>query len=329
MGSTSSKASSIAHTSVSSSNQDSPSTLGNTLSSCLDMLRIEDASIRRKAVELAGLVPAAAVNTFGKWITSVKAIADSCALNDRIFSQSEICDYLTVSAKGIDSKRAGTKTVNDATFQIYVDIMENYHTASQELRRHYPRLIVDTISALDKGVDTRGETVGLYGVDRYYQNRKLTVTSDDIMSSYSQSNPPAPAQHSSPPTFSDDLVENLVHITGRPKRDLEKSLSSLQQADIRKISDLSLNFKKLQKYNKMTSPGALKKELEKELDRKLTSNQLQHAINSIRKANTYIENVLDGRFVPHGTHGINHVKHNLEYGYQLMGLMEPRKKRSQ
>jgi hypothetical protein len=38
--------------------------------------------------------------------------------------------------------------------------------------------------------------------------------------------------------------------------------------------------------------------------------------------------MLDGKFVAHGTHGINHVKHNLEYGYQLMGLLEPRKRRS-
>jgi hypothetical protein len=119
-----------------------------------------------------------------------------------------------------------------------------------------------------------------------------------------------------------------MHITNRSRKDLERALSNLQVADIKKITDLSINYKRLQKYSKLSSPVAFKKEVEKELGRKLTDNQLQHAINSIRKAKTYIENVLDGKFVPHGTHGINHVKHNLEYGYQLMGLMEPRKRRS-
>jgi hypothetical protein len=131
-----------------------------------------------------------------------------------------------------------------------------------------------------------------------------------------------------PPSYSDELVENLMHITGRSRKDLERSLASLQAADVKKITDLSVNYKRLQKYGKLSNPKAFKKEVEKELGRKLTDNQLQHAINSIRKARTYVENVLDGKFVPHGTHGINHVKHNLEYGYQLMGLMEPRKRRS-
>jgi capsular polysaccharide biosynthesis protein len=119
-----------------------------------------------------------------------------------------------------------------------------------------------------------------------------------------------------------------MHITGRSKKDLENSLASLQSIDIKKIKDLSSNYKRLQKYTKLANTAGFKKEVEKDLGRKLTDNQLQHAVNSIRKANTYIANVLDGKFVPHGTHGINHVKHNLEYGYQLMGLMEPRKRRA-
>jgi len=130
------------------------------------------------------------------------------------------------------------------------------------------------------------------------------------------------------PSYSDELVENLMRITNRSRKDLERSLASLQTADVKKITDLSLNYKRLQRYGKLSNSKAFKKEVEKELGRRLTDNQLQHAINSIRKAKDYIENVLDGKFVPHGTHGINHVKHNLEYGYQLMGLMEPRKRRS-
>jgi len=304
--------------------------LGNVLTACLDLLKIDDPVMRNKSVEFAGSVPLGTVNTYGKWITAAKAIADACAVSGKLFSQSEMCDFLTVAAKGVDSKRAGPKTVNDATFHIYVDIMENYGKADQGLKLHYPRIIVDTISALDKGVDTRGEAVGVYSLDRYYEERKLSAPQEDPLAAYASS-PPSGKKASDgrkPPIFSDDLVRSLTHITSRPRKDIERSLASLQTADIKKITDLSLNYKRLQKYDKLSSPSALKREVEKEIGRKLTDNQLQHAINSIKKARTYIDNVLDGKFVPHGTHGINHVKHNLEYGYQLMGLMEPRKRRS-
>ncbi|HEY7507365.1 MAG TPA: hypothetical protein VH621_07125 [Nitrososphaera sp.] len=308
----------------------SSASLGNILSSCLDMLKIEDAATRRKAVEFVGSVSIATVNAYGKWITAVKAIADACAVSNHVFSQSEMCDFLTVAAKGVDAKRAGTKAISDATFHIYVDIMENYQKLSSGLKLHYPRIIVDTISALDKGVDTKGEAVGIYAVDRYYQERKQTAPEEDPAASYS-SKPFEASQQTTvrtSPSYGDDLVESLMKITGRTRRDLDKSLANLQSIDIKKIKDLSLNYKRLQKYGKLSNPAEFKKEVEKDLGRKLTDNQLQHAINSIRKASSYIENVLDGKFVPHGTHGINHVKHNLEYGYQLMGLMEPRKRRS-
>lgn len=310
--------------------EEGSASLGNVLTSCLDILKIEDPAARKKAVEFVGSVPLGTVNTYGKWITAAKAIADACAVSGRLFSQSEMCDFLTVAAKGVDSKRAGAKTVNDATFHIYVDIMENYQKADEKTKLHYPRIIIDTISALDKGVDTRGEAVGVYSLERYYQERKATAPQEDPSATYaamSLSDKSAPATRESP-SYSDELVENLVHISGRPRKDLERSLASLPAADVKKITDLSVNYKRLQKYAKLSNPKMFKKEVEKELGRKLTDNQLQHAINSIRKAKTYIENVLDGKFVPHGTHGINHIKHNLEYGYQLMGLMEPRKRRS-
>jgi len=308
---------------------DQSASLGNVLTACLDMLKIEDPATRKKAVEFIESVPLGTINTYGKWITAAKAIADASAVTGRRFSQSEMCDFLTVAAKGVDSKRASAKTVNDATFHIYIDIMENYHKADEKTRLHYPRIIVDTISALDKGVDTRGEAVGVYSLERYYQERKASAIQEDPVATYlAEPTSGKAATLHAPPSYSSELVENLMHVTGRPRKDLELSLANLQAVDVKKITDLSVNYKRLQKYNKLSSPGAFKKEVEKELGRKLTDNQLQHAINSIRKVKSYIENVLDGKFVPHGTHGINHVKHNLEYGYQLMGLMEPRKRRS-
>ncbi len=296
------------------------------------MLRIEDPATRRKAVEFVGSIPVGTVNAFGKWITAMKAIADSCVVNARLFSQSEACDFLTVAAKGVDPKRAGSKIVSDTTFHIYVDIMENYNKAGNKLKLNYPRVIVDSISALDKGVDTKGEAVGIYGIDRYYQERKQTAPEEDPAASYSTKPFVEPSGGSpssrAPPSFSNELVESLAQITGRPRRDLERSLMNLQTLEIKKMEDLSQNYKRLQRFSRISKSSQFKKEVEKELGRRLTENQLQHAANSIRKARPYIENVLDGKFVPHGTHGINHVKHNLEYGYQLMGLMEPRKRRS-
>jgi hypothetical protein len=308
--------------------------LGNILTSCLDMLKIEDAQIRKKAVEFVETLSIGTVNAYGKWITAVKAIADACAVSNKLFSQSDMCDFLTVAAKGVDPKRAGTKAMSDATFHIYVDIMENYQKADDILKSHYPRAIVDTISALDKGVDTRGKAVGIYSIDRYYQERKSTAVLEDAAESYvarpiTEKHTPATPSAAAAPAYSDELVENLGHLTSRSRKDLEHSLASLPTIDIKKLANLSVNYKRLEKYgNVLSHPEVFKKEVEKELGRKLTDNQLQHAINSIRKSKTYIENVLDGKFVPHGTHGINHIKHNLEYGYQLMGLMEPRKRRS-
>src|SRR5437870_12888129 len=126
--------------------------LGNVLSACLDLLKIDDPAIRKKAVEFVGSVPLGTVNTYGKWITAAKAIADSCAVSGRLFSQSEMCDFLTVAAKGVDSRRAGTKTVNDATFQTYFDIMENYQKADDKLKLYFRRIMLETIPGLDNAV---------------------------------------------------------------------------------------------------------------------------------------------------------------------------------
>ena len=312
--------------SVPEAQEGSTESLGNILTNYLDLLRIEDQSVRRKAVDFASAVTPATSNTFGRRTTALKAIADACAVEGKIFSQSEICDFLTIAANGIDTRRKSAKETSDSTFQIYVDLMENYGKEDDVRKLHYPRIIVDTVSALDRGVDTHGNPVGIYGIERYYHARKVSATSEDPESSYTRII--ATSKSAAVPSYSKDVLENLVLITGRTEVDIEKSLSRLPQIDIRKISDLVANYKRLQKYRKILNPLVFKKEAQKDLGKSFTDNQLQHASNSIKKAESYIENVLDGKFVPHGTHGINHVKHNLEYGYQLLGLIEPRKRRS-
>jgi len=83
----------------------------------------------------------------------------------------------------------------------------------------------------------------------------------------------------------------------------------------------------LQKYSKLiTLDGDQQKfrvALENDIGKKLSDHQLHHAANSIRKVKLYMENILDGKFTPHGSYGINHTNHNLEYGYLIVGLMQP------
>jgi hypothetical protein len=105
----------------------------------------------------------------------------------------------------------------------------------------------------------------------------------------------------------------------------------LKDSDLKKVSELCHNYSRLQHYSKLItkegSQGEFKKEIQRELGRKLRSHQLGRAANSIRRAQTYIENILDNKFIPDASHGINHIKHNLEYGYQLMNLIERTRRR--
>ena len=58
------------------------------------------------------------------------------------------------------------------------------------------------------------------------------------------------------------------------------------------------------------------------MKRSLSDKQIRHSQISIKKVQFYIENILDSKFELHLTHGINHVKHNFEYGYRLAGLLK-------
>ena len=115
-------------------------------------------------------------------------------------------------------------------------------------------------------------------------------------------------------------------------RDCKFCEAKLERKDIERIKDLCKNYNKLRKYSKLiTDTDDLQKfkaALQNERGRKLSDHQIQHAANSIRKAKLYIENVLDSKFIPHGSYGINHTKHNLEYGYLIVGLMQPSRKRT-
>ena len=128
-----------------------------------------------------------------------------------------------------------------------------------------------------------------------------------------------------------DFIQSLVRITGRNSKQIETLLTRLNRSDVERIKNLCVNYPKIDKYCRLVADD--RKQFSEEIERehggkKLTKSQLQIAVISIKKVRKYIENVLDGKFVPHSSHYINHTKHNLEYGYQIMGLIESSKRKS-
>jgi hypothetical protein len=62
--------------------------------------------------------------------------------------------------------------MSNVIFKMYSDIMENYQNFSGSLKSNYPRIIVDVISILHKGVDTNGSRVNSINVEKHYQGRR-------------------------------------------------------------------------------------------------------------------------------------------------------------
>jgi hypothetical protein len=316
---------------------------------------------------------------FGQWIIALNAIAGSCVLNQRVFSQSEIYDFLTVAVT--TSIEGRTKVIDEIIFRIYRDIMTNYESSDNKLKIAYPKIIVDVVAILAKGVNANGKRIPIHNVESYYQMRKsdvgtssyaadaasikgvvpITTTAPAAVSTsatassiksiqrigkreekepgakHMAKSEPVPSDYKEQRQLSkedeeDELIESLNKITDRNKKDIQAAIAKLQRIDILRISDLCKNYNKLQKYSNLITDAKnqqkFKTALENDIGRKLSNYQLQHAVNSIRKAKLYIEKVLDGKFIPHGSYGINHTKHNLEYGYLIVGLMQPSRKRT-
>jgi hypothetical protein len=72
------------------------------------------------------------------------------------FSQSQLSDFLTLSAKGIEEKRTSSEII---TFNMYRDIIENCDKFSDNLKSNYPGIIIDVISIINQGMDTKGTKV--------------------------------------------------------------------------------------------------------------------------------------------------------------------------
>jgi hypothetical protein len=229
--------------------------------------------------------------------------------------------------------------------------MATYEGLDDKLKIAYPKIIVDVVSILASGVDTSGKKTPVHNVEIYYQIRKSDVISSTpvIPTSTSATTATATSIESieTEPRIQKDSIDKdkdkdeaiepkltatLATITGRSKKDIEASLGKLERRDFLRMVDLYKNYSRLQKYSKMVTEGGniqqFKLELERDIGKNLSTYQVQHAANSVRRVKLYIENVLDGKFVPHGSYGINHTKHNLEYGYLIVGLMQPSRKKT-
>ena len=218
------------------------------ISQTLDELRITDNKIKQNASSLVKNLETSNSDEF--WINIMKAIVVSCDENKYVFSNAELCDFLTIGARGLDNKRyessinssnqSMNKVVSDAIFSIYKDIMENYDNVDNEVKNYYPKVILNIISIIRRGTDISGEKVNLYGLERYYLknktdavNGKLDISepivadvqktvnietrkSIDVQSVQTLASPTAKENILS----KKDLVNSLSVITGRKKNEL-------------------------------------------------------------------------------------------------------------
>lgn len=308
-----------------------------TLLYCLNILKIENNNeIYRNALELVQKDPKESGNVSNEWIRSIKIIANAhSSLTSYVFSQSQLSDFLTLSAKGIEEKRMSSQIINNVILKIYRDIIENYENFSHSLKLNFPTIVVDVISIINQGIDTKGTKVSSIGIEKYYQLRKQQSTAISEGEQKKEWKTPvtviatsttAATIHKERLLLSNkDLVERLAHITNRERKELEESLARLQDSDLKRISEICRNYSRLQKYSRLIIEGSgqeFRKEIETELGREIAAYQLGRAASSVKRVRVYIENILDNKFIADVSHGINHVKHNLEYGYQLMNLIE-------
>ena len=298
---------------------------------CLGILKINKPNdqIETKIEELSYTQNITFFSTYQKRLIALKIIADSIVPAYNTLTQSQLYDFLMLSTTAVASpqKMSGNKRLHgaasDIVFKIYKDLMENYQTASDVLKANYPRIIVDVVAVLNNGIDTSGKQVSVYRVYDYYLSRKSEPISN--VARVHITNMIMDGDVIEQNVNNNDLIQSLVRITGRDSREIEESLARLSKSDIGRIKSLCVNYPRIDKYCRLVASD--RKDFVNEIERerngkKLTKSQLQIAVVSIKKVREYVENVLDRKFVAHSSHYINHTKHNLEYGYHVMGLIE-------
>lgn len=288
-----------------------------------NLINLDDVKMKKNVIEISR-------NTFHatpseKWFYALKIISVYSVKNNVIFSQSQLYDLLTIMSRIIDEKKKDL--VNTITFNIYRDIMENYNKLNENIKLIFPVIIVNLMYIIKYGQDIEGNSVNLFAINNYYQNSKINLE-DELKKILSFKLESSSSSSSSIQDIQDNkLFEILEKLTGRNGKEIQNAFQNLIEPDRQKIENVCRNYHKLQEYSELIETDGFIKSIEKEAGRKLSVSQLQHAANSIKKTKIYLENILDGSFVPKGKHGINHVKHNLEYGFQLMGIIQSKRRK--
>jgi tRNA uridine 5-carbamoylmethylation protein Kti12 len=164
------------------------------------------------------------------------------------FLSNTLYDFLALATKVIEGEKKASD--NKVVLEILREIMENYESFSHSLKSNYPGIIVDVISIIHRGIDTNGTGVNAISVGKYYQSRKQQAVMTDGRVKYKMSNAAttttttAAAIHKKKiPLSKDELVERLPQITDRERKRLQKSIERLPYSDLKKLSELSHNYK--------------------------------------------------------------------------------------
>ena len=292
--------------------------MNETIDNIFNLINLDNMEMKRNIVEISRNTTHQ--NPSEKWFYALKIISIYSVKNKEFFSQSQLYDLLTIMSRITDERKKDV--VNTITFSIYRDIMENYNKINENLKLIFPVIIVNLMYIIKYGQDIEGNSVNLFAINNYYQNSKLNVENElkKILSFEIESNSIQDIQES-------EIFEILEKLTKRNEKEIQNAFQSLIEPDKQKIENICRNYHKLLEYSQLMSTHRFSELIEKEAGRKLSESQIQHAANSIKKTKTYLESILDGSFVPKGKHGINHVKHNLEYGFQLMGIIQSKRRK--
>jgi hypothetical protein len=254
----------------------------------------------------------------------------------------------------------GSEMIYSIFTEICNDLLSSYDSFNEKIKTQIPNLIVDVLAVIFFKTDPYGKKISVFQIKHYYfykkgslmtngflrpstiaENSNEALTSLEGVNSQSQndaekipkfqdmdtldSNHDNGASNNKKLIRDDDMVYRISQITKRDNTSISQSLTTLTEKDIKKLYDICSNYDKVVKYSELGNLKDFKLAIELDLKRSLSDKQVRHSLASIKKIQYYIENILDRKFEPHLTHGINHVKHNFEYGYRLVGLISTSK----
>jgi hypothetical protein len=251
----------------------------------------------------------------------------------------------------------GSGIIDNNFFEICNDLLISYDLYDEKVKIQIPNLIVDVVAALFFKIDPYGKKIFAFQIKPYYISKKESLVSNNFSSHSSKAMENLPCTISSikdlnaksqnsqkksvksqkirkldsnfdavvvldgAESIDDGVIHGISRITGRDDHSIRQSLTTLPNKEIKKLHDLCNNYDKISRYGKLDNPKDFKLAVELDLKFPLSDKQSRHSQICIKKVQYYVESMLDGKFELHLTHGINHVKHNFEYGYSLAGLI--------